>query len=93
MEYLSFEIKIPAFAALFLHQMNPGQDHAFVNGLAHIIDGEKRHAGSCEGFHLHTGPAFHLYRADGCNGQIFPVCLKIHTAFADQQRVAHGYQR
>ena len=37
------EIKVTALAAVFFHQMDVFDFHAFVNGLAHVVDGQQSH--------------------------------------------------
>lgn len=45
------------FAALFFEEADAFDDHAAIDGLAHVVDGEQGDAGSGEGLHLDAGAA------------------------------------
>ena len=52
-------------AAQLLQQAHPFDHHAAVNGLAHVIDGQRRDAGSGQRFHFHARlPRQLAYRSD-----------------------------
>src|SRR5258706_14016301 len=44
-----------AAAAALLDQLHIGDRHAAIDGLAHVVDGQRRRAHCSEGFHLDTG--------------------------------------
>lgn len=44
-----------ALAALLLQQPDARDHHALVDGLEHVVDGERGHTGTVHGLHLHAG--------------------------------------
>src|SRR3977135_1571780 len=52
---------VAAFAAGFLLQPKVANLDALVEGLAHVVDGQRRNSGRDQGFHLHSGLGGSLY--------------------------------
>ena len=45
---------------MLLEQAHAIDDHAAINRLQHVVNGEQRHAGGGQGFHLDAGAAHGL---------------------------------
>ena len=50
-------VPMPALATLLFQQPNPGNRHAAIYGLEHVVYGEQACHHGAEGFHLHAGAA------------------------------------
>jgi hypothetical protein len=81
---------MPALAAAFLKQLNPGKGHAPVHGFAHVVDGEQGNGASREGFHLHAGLAQGLNLGLATHARRVVVGAEVHRDARDGQGVAQG---
>ena len=80
--------KFAALAATFFIEVDGGDFHAFVDGFAHIVDGQQGDAYGVQGFHLDTGLPRHFDRGLGFNGTFFGQHSEVDTAFGNGQRMA-----
>ena len=79
-----------ALAAALLLQMDVGYLHAFVHGLAHIIDGEEGGADGGEGFHLYPGFAGDFGGGGGFHGAVLRQQGEVYADAGEGQGVAEG---
>ena len=71
-----------------MHQLNVGNGHRPIDGLAHVIDRQRsdRHGG--ERFHLHAGAAFQLDRCGDIDRATADVGHQIDRNGGQRQRIA-----
>ncbi len=77
-------------AALFLHQPQLFDHHVLLHRLAHVVDGERRHGGRGEGFHLHPRLARELAQGADVDPILRRQRLYLYLHLGEGQGVAEG---
>ena len=72
--------------------MDVGHFHAFIHGLAHVVDGQKCHLNAGQGLHLHAGPAGGADGAGRPDGGGLFLQFKAYLHLGQMQQVAEGNQ-
>ena len=80
--------KIAALAPAFTIEMDVLDFHTFVDGFAHVVDGQQGNADGMQGFHLNPGLAGYFDRSCCLDCTFGCQQLKFYAALGNRQRVA-----